>query len=1010
MDTKRALHPKPYFLIQLCNYSEHLQRIAGTAPETGYIILGSGEQVAFRLHDYAAYYRHVKRSFLESIEGKIDVYPDECAHCSVCPWNAQCTARRDDDDHLSLVAGIRRDQIAKLEVAGIATLGQLAAAEREQKPKKMPAATFERLHEQALQQHKHRASRQNGSGGTHFYRFRPQADELSGFAKLPPPARGDVFFDIEGDPLYRPGRGLEYLWGVYLSDEDEYKPFWATDASQERAAFEQFVDFVVERRRHYPDAHVYHYASYEISALKRLMGRFASREREVDDFLRNGIFIDLFPVVRQGLWISQPSYSIKKVEAFYGIQRETQIKGGDESIVMFESWLDAPDDAILEDIRAYNEDDCRSTYRLREWLCALRGQLNAERSEPIPWRPAPDVKPSEDLAQTELEKRLLADLPAPDSLSELRVWDETLRARWLLGNLLQYHRRETKPEWWKYFDRCANPQDLQEYDDEAIGGLMLRSDIAPYKRSPGDHNAVYTYAFPPQEHRLSFKGCHDPYARKGAGEIVGIDPVARQLQIKLSKSLAAENLRALIPGIPIPQNKKRSAMERIAQAYLAGTLASRSPATLQMLLNRSPQLKAAGPIQPDVVTKDAVSRAVRSLDKSFLFIQGPPGSGKTTVGAWAIVDLLQSGKRVGIVAQGHKAVHNLLRKVETIAKERTFRFHGCHKETEATEGSAYEAHPEWPMIDSVDAISALTLDDCTLAAGTTYAWADESLAEKFDYIFVDEAGQIALADALIASLAADNVVLLGDPLQLPQVTKGSHPLGTELSILEHLLADDKTIPPDRGLFLDTTFRMQPALCTFISDAVYEGRLHNDPSTALNLVESPDFSGGGPFFVPVEHAGNSRKSDEEAERIVEAVTGLRLGTVRIGDESARPLTPGDILIVAPYNLQRIRIRELLNAAGHPEVRVGTVDKFQGQEAAVVFYSMATSSSQTLPRDAAFLFDKNRFNVAISRAQCLSVIVCSPRLLETPCKTPAQMAMVNLLCAYREAAELPAGALA
>ena len=739
------------------------------------------------------------------------------------------------------------------------------------------------------------------------------------------------------------------------------------------------------------------------------MGRFASREREVDDFLRSGVFIDLFPVVRQGLWISQPSYSIKKVEAFYGLERETQVKGGDESIVMFESWLDQADPAILEDIRAYNEDDCRSTYRLREWLRVLRDEMNAGRADPIPWRPAPDVKPAEDVPQTELEAKLLANLPSPDSLSELHASDETVRARWLLGNLVQYHRRETKPEWWKYFDRCANPQDLQEYDDEAIGGLTLRADIAPRKRNPGDHNFVYTYAFPPQEHRLPFKSCHDPYARKGAGEIVHIDPIERTLEIKVSKSVAPEHLRALIPGTPIPQNKKRAAMERITQAYLEGTLESRSPATLQMLLNRAPQLKVAGRIQPDAVTNETVSHAVQNFKRSYLFIQGPPGSGKTTVGAWTIVDLLQAGKRVGIVAQSHKAVHNLLRKVETIAKERDFRFHGCHKETDATEGSAYEALADWPMIASTGAIVELTSDDCTLAAGTTYAWADEGLAGKFDYIFIDEAGQIALADALIASAAAENTVLLGDPLQLPQVTKGSHPVGTDLSVLEHLLRDDKTIPPDRGLFLDTSYRMHPALCRFISGAIYEGRLHNDPSTASNAVDSVEFSGGGPFFVPVEHAGNGRKSDEEAHRIVEAVAGLMKGSVRIGETPARPMTAGDILIVAPYNLQRIRIRELLKAAGLADVQVGTVDKFQGQEAAVVFYSMATSSSETLPRDAAFLFDRNRFNVAISRAQCMSVIVCSPRLLETPCKTPEQMAMVNLLCAYREAS-LGAAALA
>jgi predicted RecB family nuclease len=1005
IDTKLALHPKPYFLIQLCNYSEHVARIQGLQPENAHIVLGSGEESRFRLADYSAYYRHLKRSFLETVESGAGAYPFECAHCGVCPWNAQCVKRRDDDDHLSLVAGIRRDQISKFENAGIRSLAQLA--DSVERPKKMAESTFVRLREQARQQHLHRESRRNGVA-RHFYQFRPLSDELAGFAKLPAPDPGDVFFDIEGDPLYRADRGLEYLWGVYLPAENEYRPFWGTDPSLERQAFEAFVDFVVRRRREHPGAHVYHYAAYEVSALKRLMGRYGSREREVDDFLRQGVFIDLYPVVRQGLVISQPSYSIKKVEAFYGVERETQVKGGDESIVMFESWLDRADDAILEDIRAYNEDDCRSTYRLREWLRVLRDEFNASLPETVPWRADPEVKAAEDPGQTELEKSFLEGLAAPDSLTELRGWSEDLRARWLLGNLLQYHRREHKPEWWTYFDRCANPQDLQDQDDEALGGLTLRADIEPYKQNPRDKNLVYTYDFPAQEHRLPFAAYHDPYTQGSAGEVVDIERLKRQLRIKLAKAIAPAALRALIPGTPIPIKKKRAAMERIAQAYAAGTLQTDHPATLQMLLSRVPALKSAGPIQPAEVTPESVSRVIAKLDRSALFVQGPPGSGKTTAGATAIVDLLQAGKRVGVVAQSHKAVHNLLRKVEEIAQARSFRFHGCHKESVTTTGSKYEALPDWPMMESLDDIRALTSELCVLAAGTTYAWADESLVREFDYVFIDEAGQVSLADALIASLAGKHLVLLGDPLQLPQVTKGSHPVGSDLSILEHLLDGRKTIPADRGVFLNITYRLQPALSRFISENVYEGRLRNETSTANNAIDAAGFAAGGPIFVPIEHDGNGRKSDEEALWITGAVERLLQGRVTIGFDSPRPITQKDILIVSPYNLQRLRIAELLAEAGYDRVPVGTVDKFQGQQAAVVIYSMATSSSQTLPRDASFLFDKNRFNVAISRAQCASIIVCSPRLLDSPCKSPEQMALVNLLCAYQEAAQ--AGMLA
>ncbi len=1036
IDTKVALQAKPYFLIQLCNYSEHLARIQGAMPQYGYIVLGSGEERRFKLNDYSAYYRHVKASMLANADAG-DVYPYECSHCAICPWSNDCEKQRDDDDHLSIVAGMRRDQMNKLNAAGITTLAQLAAATEEHRPNKMSETTFDYLRAQAGQQHLHREAKRNGQGIHHFYKFRPQADELSGFAKLPEPADGDIFFDIEGDPLFRADRGLEYLWGFYIppshpevskdpeESKGQYRAFWAKEPAQEQKAFEDFVDFVVERRKQYPKMHVYHYAAYEVSALKRLMGRFASREREVDDFLRQGVFIDLYPIVKQGLWISQPSYSIKKVEAFYGLRRATHTKGGDDSIVMFESWLATGDDAILEDIRAYNEDDCRSTFRLREWLAHLRDELNATLSEPIPWRPDPQVTPAEDDERSELEHRLLDDLAAPDSLEELRGWAEPLRARWLLGNLLQYHRREAKPEWWKYFDRCANPEDLLEFDDEAIGGLQLCADVAPYKVNSKDRNSVYTYTFPAQEHRIGKKP-HDPFTQKGAGEIIDIDGTARRLQIKLAGAIAPESLRALIPGTPIGTKKKRAALETIATAYLAGNLDTTHPALVDILLARPPRLQpprlqprhpeppivilspskdreaSNGIIQPAEVTKASVSDVVQRLDNSALFIQGPPGSGKSTIGASVIVDLLQGGKRVGIAANAHKAVHNLLRKVEETAKERNYRFNGCHKESE-TDGSRYEAFAEWPMVESAENVEDLLQEGCQLAAGTTFAWADERLAGQFDYLIIDEAGQISLADALITSVAARNVILLGDPKQLPQVAQGSHPTGCDLSVLQPLLGDHDTVSADRGIFLDKSYRMHPTICRFLSEAIYDGRLRNNARTESNRVKSPGLVGSGLVYIPMEHEGNSRRSDEEAARVVFEIGLLLNGSVTINGEPERYLTQRDIVVVAPYNLQRLRIQELLIAAGHTSIRVGTVDKFQGQEAPVVFYSMATSSLADIPRNLDFLFDRNRFNVAISRAQCISVLVCSQRLLDATSKTPRSMALVNLLCAYCEISE-------
>ena len=1004
IDTKLAASPKPYFLIQLCNYSEHVARIGGLAPEHAYVVLGTGDERTFRVADYAAYYRQLKAAFLADVATGRDAYPFACTHCDLCAWNDACTARRDRDDHLSLVAGIRRDQIAKLETAGIATLAQLATAPAGGRPLGLAEPTFAQLHAQAAEQHRYRRDRAERGYATHSYTFRPVVEtDVTGLKRLPRPARGDIFFDMEGDPLYRPDRGLEYLFGFYLPDEDAYHAYWATTPADERKAFEAFVDFVVARRMQFPDLHVYHYAAYELSALKRLMGRFASRENEIDDFLRHGVFVDLYPTVKQALWISQPSYSIKKVEALYGWRRVTMTQGGDDSIVMFENWVASGDPALLEDIRAYNEDDCRSTHALREWLLHLRAELDATQLEPLPWLEARDVPPPTDLAERgELEARLLGGLPAPDSLDELRAADETVRARWLLGNLLSYFRREAKPAWWEFFERKRHPEDLEEFDRKAIGGLSWRSEMPPYKLNAADRNYVRTFAFPTQEHDLSGT-IIDAYTGKGAGTLIDVDDAQGVLRIKLARAIEPAKLRAIMPTGPPSDKAKRLAMEFVASAYLDGTLERDHAATLALLLACEPRFldrPQGARVQPESVTKEAVSKAIAALDRSALFVQGPPGSGKSTTGAHAIVDLLQAGKHVALAANGHKVAHNLLRKIEEVAQERGFRFAGVHKSSDATDGSPYEPRATWPMVR--DAASTAECAGAQLVSGTTFFWAEASLRGVFDVMLVDEAGQVSLADALVVSLAAKNVVLLGDPQQLPQVVQGSHPLGTDRSILEHLLGNAQTVGLTRGIFLDTSYRMHPQIDAFVSEAFYEGRLRAAPANARNRVDAPGLPGCGLAYLPVVHESNRRRSATEAERIVEAVARLLRGTVTLGERPPRRLTQADILVVAPYNMQRTKISELLDDAGFAQIRVGTVDKFQGQEAPVVFYSMAVSSGDDAPRGADFLFDPNRFNVAVSRAQVLSVLVCSPALLRYQPKTIDQMHLVNYFCAFVERA--------
>ncbi|GAC1550941.1 MAG: TM0106 family RecB-like putative nuclease [Vulcanimicrobiaceae bacterium] len=1008
IDTKLALSPKPYFIIQLCNYSDHLERLQGSAPEHGYVVFGNGTERAFKIAAYAAYYRHLKATFLQA-EGTAEAtYPSEVGHCSVCAWTAQCEQRRENDDHLSLVAGIRTEQIDKLQDGSVSTMTALAATT--QRPERMTGATFVNLQTQAALQVEQRRAVAAGETYPYRYRFREAepADAAAavkprdtvGFAKLPPPATGDLFFDIEGDPLYRADRGLEYLFGFYLPYEDRYVAFWAKDASEERAAFEACVDFIAARLERYPDMHVYHYAAYERSALGRLMGEFASRESEIDRFFTAGSFVDLYAVVRQALWVSQPSYSLKKVEAFYGWERRTETRGGADSIVMFESWLATGDDGILADIERYNEDDCRSTHALLLWLVGVRDAYNAGRAEPIPWR-ATNAPPPVPVAveRTELERLLLDGLPQPSTLRDLRALPEEVRERWLLGHALQYHRRENKPAYWEYFRRCESVEELAEFDRKAIGGLVRRRDVAPLRRGK-ERNLIYEFEYPPQEFDLRSGDCPD--LRKPISEIVENDELRRVLRLKLSPEMA-ETLRAIVPGAPLPHGPRQRGIERIASALAAGSLAVQHPATSALLRADVPRLAGrprGATLQPRTVSGAALADAMGALDGSYLFVQGPPGSGKSTFGAEAIVAMLAAGKRVGLMANGHKALHGLLTKIERAATHAGVTFAGVHKMSASTDDSQYVSSLATPLVRSVD--DARATSDGQLVSGTAYFWPDETLTGTFDYVVIDEAGQVSLADALNASMAARNVVLLGDPRQLPQVTQGSHPVGAGASILEHLLGEHDTVPPERGIFLDVSFRMEPAIARFVSATSYEGRLRAAPTTVGNRVASPGMRGGGLAYVPVAHAGNGRSSSEEAARIVAEIGLLLRGDVVRDGRAARPLRQSDIIVVTPYNLQRRKLREQLDTAGFSDVAVGTVDKFQGQEAPVVFYSMATSSDDDLPRDMTFLFDRNRFNVAISRAQCLSVLVCSPRLLDARCRTPEQMLLVNLLCAFVESA--------
>jgi uncharacterized protein len=987
VDAKLARADKPAYVFQLCFYSEAIAAVQGDTPEWMHVLLGSGQRSALRYVDFEAYYRRVRAGFEAAITTPRPTAPYPVEHCGLCDFREVCAERWRREDHLSLVAGIRRDQTERLREVDIDTLARLAQAAPGTAVPRMAAQTFDKLRDQSALQVSCRT--------TGRLDWNPLPTEAGkGFALLPRPSEGDIVFDIEGDPFWEPARGLHFLLGLLVRDGDgwRYRTIWAHDRAEERQAFEILIDLLHERLARHPDMHVYHYGAYEKTAITQLMSVYATREAAVDDLLRRQVFVDLFTVVRQGLRAGVPGYSLKHVEALAGFARRADVQAGTAAVLQYERWMREQDHAVLAAIAAYNEEDCRATLSLRDWLL---DQRPAALAWPDPTAPR-DVDAEQRAAEAErdaLRQALVAGEPEGSP-------------RWLAGELLEYHRREARPAWWWFFRR-RDEMSLEELvgDAEAIGGL--EPDGRPAVRV--GHAQAYRLLFPAQQHKLAPGDAPvDPATKKGAGRIEDVDDETGVLVLRRSRTLTSTSLpRALIPSEPYRTPEQRAALARLAASVRSDD--GRYSALRDILARARPRLSVPRAVIQTTAPHELCDLAA-SLDGGCLFIQGPPGTGKTWTGAQIVVDLIRRGRRVGVASTTHKAIHNLLDEIVRTAARAGVGFRGLKKSSSGNLESEYTG-PSLENSTEMD-VFANPPSDVQLVAGTAWLFAHGDLdggdraAPVIDTLVIDEAGQVALADALAMGTAARNVVLLGDPLQLAQVSQGIHPAGTGASVLEHLLGEQRTIPPDTGVFLDRTRRMHPDVCRFISDVVYDGRLQWTPEVARQRTAF----GTGLRYVRVEHAGNVSASVEEATRVATTIRAMLGATWTDRGGDTRPLSPTDFMVVAPYNAQVRCLRQQLQKAGLADVPVGTVDKFQGREAAVVFYSMATSTAEDVSRSLEFLFSRNRLNVAVSRAMCLAYVVASPRLLESRARTLEQMRLINALCRFVELAErqAPGGA--
>lgn len=879
--------------------------------------------------------------------------PVPCADCGLCRWADHCNSVWQAEDSLFNVANISRGQVKKLEAADVQTLEALSKLDHPVRG--MAENSLARLITQASLQQDRK------TGKPDFELRAPEPGK--GFDLLPEPQCGDLFYDIEGDPHYE--GGLEYLHGIWY--DGQFKAFWAHDHKAEALALEKLLKFFRARILKHPTARIYHYAPYEITALKRLTSKYGIGEAYLDRLLRERRFVDLFAVVRGGVIGSEPNYSIKSMEAFYGRKRDGEVKTAGGSVVAYERWREIQDQQVLDEIEDYNKVDCISTEELRDWLVTIRPEG--------PW-PAhvPDAEQKE-VEEDADSQTLRASLTASGLCQDRKE---------MLFNLGLFHNREAKPAWWAIFDSLSQEsEELIEHLD-ALGGLRAVGPCEPVAQS-----VRRVYSFPPQETKLR-AGQRPNVPTSDGFTSVALETIDRNagrltLKIKATNAAVLADRLSLHPSAPVYAGVIAQALRDV----VADQCGARRYRAVDYLLSRASPRLSTGQLLPVADPVEGTIAAVTAMDETVLGIQGPPGTGKTYVTARAILSLVRQGARVGVSSNSHEAIRNVLMGCLNALGEDdlNLKLDLVHKL-----GASVDGYPK-------DCPVRRTTSNASAEAGrhivgaTAWFFSRDENVQAFDWLFVDEAGQVGLANMAAMGRAARNIVLVGDPRQLPQVIQGAHPAPANLSCLDWMLGEHATVPADQGIFLPLSRRMHPEVCRFISEQVYEGRLTSHPDASHQRVTGTALPHAGAFWAPVPHEGNAQVAEEEVTAIGKTVIQLLNGNWTEKNGSTRPMRETDIIVVAPYNAQVNALRDALPLG----IRVGTVDKFQGPEAPVCLVSMTASSAEETSRGMEFLFSLNRINVAVSRAKGLALVFGAPRLREAKCNTVEQMQLVNTLCA-------------
>lgn len=1009
-DAKYSSHPKPEYALQVAIYIDALESLglkAGNAIHG--LVLGNRTLTELREGEIVPAARlarqhlegEIRKVQQQSLGATLENFEWHCAgpkDCELCEYPELCEDERKHSGDLILVAGLGKAMRSKLKQHDIQTITDLATSPLEKIPG-VSKSSFEKLRLQAKAQLR-------STEEVPFSELLP--DPMIQF--LPKPSPKDVFFDMEGFPYFRDG-GLEYLLGNWTKDEG-FTDFWAYDHTMEKQAFEEFMSWIMNRMDQDPNAHIYHYASYERTALRRLALRHSVMQQELTQLEKQGRFVDLLEYVKHSVRVGEPSYSIKKLERHYGFVRTADVSNASDSIDGYQDWRDlvlatenpnlgldqleeisAKERKAYQSLHDYNMEDVQSTMYLYEWLCSKEGACSKLDQKPV----EPDDEGGTLLTNSELE---LQDLIAKterffEPIKHLEkgkdpILDWKIQAWETLAHSILFYRREDVMFWADLNIRIGQDDEAFENDREAL----LLTDVMDMGEQVSKNGNVSNQF----QATISSDSLYEPkvkdelvvrfpdqagFTRRGFGKITAVQPGMITFNVGLPENLEDDaKPDAVIKFQRFFAQGKQAQLNKLAEEITSAWQSPkneppRGSSALDLLLRNVPRLKTGNVAEPN--RNDylpALIDTVERMDGTVLAVQGPPGSGKTYLASRLIKHLLVQGKSVAVATNSHSAVENVLFAcIEAgIDPESIFK---ANKSDESR-------NLPWQSAKSAGEIAKLIARHrgAKVLGGTAFALSNANVrANHFDYLIIDEAAQFSLVDALAVSGIAKNMILFGDPQQLPQVVQAVHPGGSENSALGHYMGDHDILPEGMGYFVAVTRRLHPAVNKAVSWLSYEGQLESHQDTEKNVIHGVE---PGLHSVEMAHSGNSIHSPEEVAAVLQLVT-----------ENLARVPRDQILIVAPYNAQVNAIRKALDSAALTQLEVGTVDKFQGREAMVVIYSFTASSANDAPRGLDFLLDRNRLNVAISRAKSVCYLVHSPELLKAQFKKLSDVKSVSRL---------------